>query len=339
MGKIWSFGIIGCGGIAAFHRDAIREISKARLICVSSRSEQGAKGFAKYSECEWTTDYHELITRSDIDIICVTTSSGSHFQIGKEILQAGKHLVVEKPISMQAEEAQQLINLAKEKGVSLSVISQRRFEPYVTYLKQVMDEGKLGKLLLVEAGTPYLRTQEYYDTADWRGTIANDGGALMNQGIHQIDLLLWLGGEVHSVYGKTDTVTHDLKVEDMAVAIVKFKSGALGTILSSTSIIPGFPPYIHLYGEKGTVKLHGQTIVHWTVDGVKAPTEIERVTSDGSSNPLAISHLYHKLQLEDILLCIEQERPMKVTGLDGKRAVELIQGICASSASGEEIIL
>ncbi|MFD0693497.1 Gfo/Idh/MocA family protein [Paenibacillus sp. GCM10027628] len=339
MEKIWGYGIIGCGGIAAFHRDAIREIPNARLICVSSRTEQGAKAFAKDSGCEWTTDYLELINRSDIDIICVTTSSGSHFRISEKVLSGGKHLVVEKPISMQAIEAQILIDLAKVRGVSLSVISQRRFEPYAAYLKQVIDEGKLGRLLLVEAGTPYLRTQEYYNTAEWRGTITDDGGALMNQGIHQIDLLLWFGGEVHSVYGKTATLTHDLEVEDMAVAIVKFKSSALGTILSSTSIKPGFPPYIHIYGEKGTVKIQGQSIVHWTVEGVKAPSDTEIVVSDGSSNPLAISHRYHKLQLEEILQSIVQERPMKVTGLDGKRAVELIGAICASSASGEEIIL
>ncbi len=335
----WNFGIIGCGGIAAFHRDAIQEIENARLISVSSRSEQRTRQFAQISGCEWTTDYRELLGHSDIDIICVTTSSGSHSAIGAEVLRAGKHLVIEKPIALQADEAQHLIDLANANGVTLSVISQRRFEPHFVQVKRLLDEGRLGKIMLIEAGTPYFRTQEYYDSSDWRGTIAEDGGALMNQGIHQIDLLLWLGGPVHSVYGTTATLTHQMEAEDMGVAVVKFISGAFGTIMSSTSIQPGFPPYIHLYGEKGTVKIQGQSIAHWSVEGAEAPAHNDAVLSDGSSNPLAISHIYHKLQLEDLLRSLQENRPPAVTGVDGKHAVELIQGIIASSLSGKEIII
>ncbi|WP_188997215.1 Gfo/Idh/MocA family protein [Paenibacillus nasutitermitis] len=336
---MWNFGIIGCGGIAAFHRDAIREIANARLVCVSSRTEQQAKSFAQASDCEWTTDYHELINRADLDLVCVTTSSGSHFHIGEAVLRAGKNLVMEKPIALQAAQAQKLIDLAEASGLCLSVISQRRFEPPIVHLKQIMLEGKLGKILLIEAGTPYFRTQDYYDSADWRGTHAGDGGAFMNQGIHQIDLLLWLGGPVHSVYGKTATMTHVMEAEDMGVAIVKFASGALGTIMSSTSIRPGFPPFIHIYGERGTVKIQGQSIVHWSVEGAEAPADTEGLQSDGSASPLDISHLYHKMQLEEIVQSLEQNRPMRVTGRDGKQAVELIQGIGASAAAGKEIIL
>ena len=337
--RMWNFGIIGCGGIAAFHRDAIRDIANARLVCVSSRKEQQAKSFALASDCEWTTDFHQLINRSDLDIVCVTTSSGSHFQIGEAVLRAGKNLIMEKPIALQAEEAQQLIDLAETLGLHVSVISQRRFEPPIVHLKQIVLEGKLGKILLVEAGTPYFRTQDYYDSADWRGTHEGDGGAFMNQGIHQIDLLLWLGGPVHSVYGKTATMTHVMEAEDLGVGIVKFASGALGTIMSSTSIRPGFPPFIHIYGEKGTVKIQGQSIVHWSVEGVEAPADTEGMQRDGSSNPLDISYIYHKMQLEEIVQGLEQNLPVRVTGRDGKQAVELIQGLYASAAAGKEIIL
>jgi len=337
--RIWRFGIIGCGGIAAFHRDAIREIANARLVCVSSRKEQQAKSFAEASDCEWTTDFHELVNRADLDMVCVTTSSGSHFQIGEAVLRAGKNLIMEKPIAMHAAEAQKLIDLAETSGLLLSVISQRRFEPAIISLKQAVHEGKLGNILLMEAGTPYFRTQDYYDSAAWRGTFAGDGGAFMNQGIHQIDLLLWLGGPVHSVYGKTATATHKMEAEDMGVAIVKFASGALGTIMSSTSIQPGFPPFIHVYGERGTVKIQGQSIVHWTVEGTPAPAETEDLHRDGSSSPLDISHLYHKMQIEEIVQGLERHLPVQVSGWDGKYAVELIQGLCASAVSGKEIIL
>ncbi|MBP1990845.1 Gfo/Idh/MocA family protein [Paenibacillus eucommiae] len=339
MGTVWRFGIIGCGGIAKFHADSLRELEAAELVSVASRSAEKTKAFAEEYGCDWTTDYLSLLERSDIDIICVTSSTGSHAQIGRDVLQAGKHLVIEKPIAIDAKEAQELIDLAEAQGVTLSVISQRRFEPVTQHVKQLLDEGKLGRLLLVESGTPYLRTQEYYDSADWRGTIAEDGGALMNQGIHQIDLLLWLGGPVHSVYGKTATMTHQMEAEDMGVAIVKFAGGAMGTIMSSTSIKPGFAPYIHLYGEKGTIKISGQSIEHWTVEGVEAPDSPEAQVSDGSSNPLAISHVYHKAQLAEIMDALNNGRPSLVGGAEGKQAVELIQAISASSLSGKEIIL
>lgn len=337
--KIWNFGIIGCGVIAAFHRDAIQELENAKVIAVSSRSDQHVRQFAQASGSDWTTDYHELLRRSDIDIVCVTTSSGSHFQIGMDTLAAGKHLVMEKPIALQASEAQLLIESAESKGLTLSVISQRRFEPHFIILKKLIDENKLGKLMLIEAGTPYFRTQEYYNSSVWRGTIAEDGGAMMNQGIHQLDLLLWLGGEVQTVYGKTATLAHEMEAEDMAVAIVKFTSGLFGTIMSSTSVKPGFPPFIHVYGEKGTVKIHGQSVDHWLVEGVEAPPQNTAVVSDGSSNPSAISHIYHKLQFQGLLESLSRSLPPAVTGLDGKRAVELIQGIIASSLSGKEITL
>lgn len=335
----WKFGIIGCGGIAKFHADALRELEKAELVCVAGRSTDKTKTFAGSFGCEWTSDYRSLLQRSDIEIVCVTTSSGSHAQIGRDVLEAGKHLVMEKPVTLDAGEAQQLIDLAESRGLILSVISQRRFEPHFQKVKRLLDEGKLGRLLLVESGTPYFRSQEYYDSADWRGTIAEDGGALMNQGIHQIDLLLWLGGPVRSVFGKVATMTHRMEAEDIGVATVKFANGALGMVMSSTSVKPGFLPYIHLYGEKGTIKIVGQSIAHWTVEGVDAPEERAAQVSDGSSNPLAISHVYHRQQLEELLISLDRGLPPAVGGADGKRAVELIQAICTSSESGKEIVL
>lgn len=337
--KTWGIGIIGCGSIADFHMAAIREIAQAKLCCVSSRKERRAREAAAREGCAWTTDYRELLARPEVELVCVTTSSGSHGRVGADVLRAGKHLLVEKPMAMTAEEAELLIRLAEERGVAVSVVSQNRMKPVYRTVKKLIDEGKLGKLLLLEVRTPYLRTQAYYDSADWRGTLAEDGGALMNQGIHAIDLLLWMGGGVRAVYGKTATQTHAMEAEDMGLAIVQFQSGALGTILASTSIQPGFPQSVHLYGEQGTVAIEGETIVHWTVPDVPQPDIASAGLHSGASDPLRISHEYHKWQIADMLESIGGGRKPAITGADGRNAVRLIHAIYDSSRNGKEILI
>lgn len=332
--KIWNFGIIGCGSIADFHIEAIRQMEGARLSVVSSRDEVKAAAVAEREDCAWTSDYQQLIGRPDVDIVCVTTSSGSHAEIGLEVLKAGKHLVVEIPIAMHARDAVKLVNEAKKRDLKLSVISQRRFEIQHQVVKRVLEEGGLGKLLLVEISVPFYRTQAYYDSADWRGTIAEDGGALMNQGIHSIDLLLWFAGEVQTVFGKLATQTHDMEAEDLGLAIIQFQSGALGTIMASTSIQPGFAASINLYGEKGTIKLEGSTIAHWTVPDWKEPNYNHAETYGGITDPRSIASEFYQSQLIDVITAIETDSSPLVTGEDGFRAVQLVEAIYKSAATG-----
>jgi UDP-N-acetyl-2-amino-2-deoxyglucuronate dehydrogenase len=248
--KEWKFGIIGCGGIAEFHIKAIHEIPCAKLVAVSSRSEQRAREVGEREQVDWFTDYKKLLSRSDIDIVCLTTSSGSHGVIGADVLNSGKHLIVEKPMTMTVEQSEFLICLAEENGLVLSVISQHRFEESFILAKKVLTEGKLGNLLFIEAQTPYFRTQAYYESADWRGTIEEDRGALMNQGIHQIDLLLWLAGPIRTVYGKIATQTHQMEAEDIGVALVTFENGAMGSIMASTSLQPGSCKHQNLWRKR-----------------------------------------------------------------------------------------
>jgi len=337
--KIWNFGIIGCGSVADFHIESIRQIEGARLACVSSRNEERAKAVAESEGADWTSDYRTMLAREDIDIICVTTSSGSHASIGLDVLQAGKHLVIEKPITMKAEDAAQLVQTAKERGVKLSVISQRRFEAQHQAVKRVLEDDALGKLLLLEIALPFYRTQAYYDSAEWRGTIAEDGGALMNQGIHSIDLLLWFGGEVKSVFGKIATQTHQMEAEDLGLAILQFKNGAFGKVMASTSIQPGFAAQINLYGEKGTIKLEGSSIVHWTVPGRTEPSWANAATYGGVTDPRSIASDFHQSQLIDVITAIETGIEPLVTGEDGLRAVQLVEAIYKSAAEGVELQL
>lgn len=337
----YRFGIIGLGMIAEFHIQAIRAMPNAELVSVCSRREAKVTAAAEKYSCQGTTNYEELLTDPKIDIICVTTSSGSHAEIGQQVLLAGKHLLIEKPMAMSSADAARLTHLARERKLHLGVVSQRRFEPQHQAVQRIVTSGALGRLLLAELRCPFYRTQEYYDSAEWRGTLTEDGGALMNQGIHSIDLLLWLAGRAHSVMGMTATQVHKMESEDLGLALVRFKSGALGTVMSTTNVQPGYPPSLRLYGEKGSIHLEGTAITVWDVPNIPMPAEVTVGTSSGAgvSDPSHIPSEYHQLQLEQFLTSLDEGSEPAVTGEDGHRAIELIEAICLSSAEGREIQL
>lgn len=338
--KRWNFGLIGCGSIAEFHMSAIRELDHARLAMVSDRKRARAEEIGEREQCRWVTDYTELLASPEVDIVCLTTSSGTHASIGMEVLQAGKHLLVEKPMAMTAEEAEQMNRLAAEKGLVIGVISQRRFEPQHQYTYEAVRSGKLGRLLMVEAGCPFYRTQEYYDSAPWRGTVDQDGGAVMNQGIHTIDLMLWIAGGVKSVFAKAATKTHRMEAEDIGAALLEFENGAFGQYLASTSLQPGFPPYLRVYGEHGAIKVEGTSIVHWSVPDLPEPKlDSDGSSGGGASDPLSIPNLYHRMQIADFLAALSEGRAPAVTGEDGMQAVRLVQAIYCSAQEGKEITL
>jgi UDP-N-acetyl-2-amino-2-deoxyglucuronate dehydrogenase len=336
----WRVGIVGCGSIGRMHLRALHATARARVVVVSSRQEERARAVATEEGCDYTTDPGALVTRPDVDLVSITSSSGSHAGIALAALAAGKHLVIEKPMAMTTADCRAILEAAAARGRVVSVISQRRFEATHQIVKRLLGEGALGRLLLLEASCPYFRTQEYYDSADWRGTIAEDGGALMNQAIHSVDLMLWLGGPAREVFGRTATQTHRMEAEDLALATVSFTSGALGTIMASTSIRPGFLPSMALYGEKGTIKLEGAQVVHWTVPDVAPPGEAAAgAASAGVASPQIASHEHHQAQLAELLDALEQGRPPAVTGEDGLRAVELVEGVYRSSASNRPVLL
>ena len=338
--KVWNFGVIGCGSISEFHLSAIRDLASARLAAISDRKPARAAEIAEREGCEWTTDYRELLARTDVDVICLTTSSGSHASIGMDVLRAGKHLIVEKPIAMSAAEAARMNALATGRGLVIGVISQRRFEPQHAHAYAAVRSGKLGRLLMIEAGCPFYRTQEYYEEAPWRGTLDQDGGAVMNQGIHMVDMMLWIGGDARSVYAKAATRTHDMEAPDIAAAVLEFESGAYGLFTASTSLLPGFPPYLRIYGEYGAIKIEGTSILHWSVPDTPAPELAgDGSAGGGASTPLAISMDYHRMQIADFLDALSEGRLPLVTGEDGERAVRVVEAIHRSAVEGKEIRL
>jgi predicted dehydrogenase len=316
-------GVVGAGSIGRMHIRAFKEL--AALVA----HEEG---------CDFTTDPEQLVRRPDLDLVAITSSSGSHARLALAAIAAGKHVVIEKPMAMNARDARQVIAAAAQRGLLLSVISQRRFEPTHQLVKQAIGSGALGKLLLLEARCPYYRSQEYYDSADWRGTVAEDGGALMNQSIHSVDLLLWFGGPARELFGRTATRTHRMEAEDLALALVTFASGAFGSITASTSIRPGFLPSLDIFGERGTIKLEGAAVTHWTVPDVDMPTT-GGATSAGVQSPQLASHEHHRTQLADVLAALDEGRPPAVTGEDGLRAVELVDAVYQSARTGKTVAL
>src|SRR5271165_1703710 len=247
------FGIIGTGVIAAMHADAIATLPGARLVAVTDVAAGAATAFAAARGCAAEPDLEALLARPDIDVICVCVPSGLHAEVGVRAAKAVKHLVVEKPIDVTLAAADRLIEASRTAGVALTVISQHRFDPGLIELKRLLDGGVLGRLVLGEASTKWYRTQAYYDSAGWRGSWAMDGGSLMNQGVHYVDLLRWCMGPVTEVTAVCTTQAHQIEAEDTALAIVRFGSGAVGTILSSTAACPGFPQRLEVTGTDGTV--------------------------------------------------------------------------------------
>jgi UDP-N-acetyl-2-amino-2-deoxyglucuronate dehydrogenase len=333
----WGVAVAGCGSIGRMHIQAFKDLG-AKVVAVSSRRAEHARAVGEAEGCEHTTDAQALVRRPDVDLVAITTSSGSHARLALAAIAAGKHVVVEKPMAMSPTDAGQMIAAAAGRGVLLSVISQRRFEPVHQAVKRAVDSGALGKLLLCEVSCPYFRSQEYYASADWRGTVAGDGGALMNQSIHSVDLMLWLAGPAREVYGCTATQTHRMEAEDLALAIVRFASGAFGTLMACTSIRPGFLPALNLYGQAGTIKLAGADITHWTVPGLAAPAA-SGAASAAVQGPQLASHEHHRAQLADVLSALATGRPPAVTGEEGRRAVELVDGVYRSAAAGRPVAL
>jgi UDP-N-acetyl-2-amino-2-deoxyglucuronate dehydrogenase len=266
--NILNFAIIGCGRIAPRHAQALAELPEANLVAACDIIESRAHHFAQKYGCVPYTDYRSILDRSDIDIVSVCVPSGLHVQIAQAVAQAGKHVLVEKPIALNLADADALIRTCESAGVTLGVVLQNRFNPPMRDLRHLVDSGKLGRIVLGNATVRWYRPQEYYEDG-WHGTWAMDGGALMNQSIHHIDALQWLMGDVASVFAYTDTLVHRMEAEDVGVAVVRFKSGALGIIEGSTVTYPeNLEGSVSLFGERGSVKVGGTALnrkVFWKV--------------------------------------------------------------------------
>lgn len=326
-------GIVGIGTIAGIHAQALQESEKLELFSVFSRSEKNARNLGEKHDVKWHTDWNAFISDPELDAVSVCTPSGNHLDYGEMAAKAGKHVIMEKPIEVTIERAEQLIRVCEENGVMLAVIYQSRFIPEIQELKRKLNEQVIGELFMADARIKWFRGQDYYDSGEWRGTLALDGGGvLINQAIHTIDLLQWFMGDVESIYGNTGTMTHErLEVEDNAVAVIRFKSGAFGVIQGSTSIQPAQARCIEMHGENGTIIVDGDDVKILKAGADKAEPE-KKGTASGASSPLAgFSPDPHKFQFEAIADAIREGREPPVSGKDSLKSLAIVLAIYESS--------
>ncbi len=324
-------GIIGYGSIGKTHRSAIAVQPDAELVAVARR--------APLDEPDgpaWHRDYRELLERSDVDLVVMCTPSGLHAPQALDAIDAGKGVVIEKPIALTVADGQAVLKRARECGRFLSVISQRRTEAALQIVQRALTDGRLGRLVLGEAQVRWSRDQRYYDSADWRGTIAMDGGVLMNQAIHAIDLLCWLFGPVEAVTGVTATRVRQIEAEDTAVAALQFANGALGSITATTAISPGMPAEINVFCERGSVSLHDASVAHWDVPDVPEPS-LAGLPGSGSTDPAAIGDLGHRKQWRDILDAFKNGTAPLVSGEDALATLAVIEAISESNRTGRPV--
>jgi UDP-N-acetyl-2-amino-2-deoxyglucuronate dehydrogenase len=336
------FGIVGTGVIAATHAQAIAALPNAHLVAVTDVRPDVARAFAEAHGCAAEPDLAALLAREDVEVVAVCVPSGLHAEVGVQAAAAGKHLVVEKPIEVTLAAADRLIKAADAFGVALTVISQHRFDAGLIELRRLLDDGALGNLVLGEAKTKWYRTQDYYDSADWRGTLAFDGGALLNQGIHYVDLLRWCMGPVAEVTAMSATSSHRMEAEDTALALLRFTSGALGTIVASTAVYPGFAQQLEITGTNGTVIIEDGDIARVDLRGSgygRGGERREPAPPTAAADPALTGVASHAAQIADLLSAIEQGRQPQVTAESARDALEIVNAVYESSRTGRPVIL
>lgn len=351
------FAIVGCGAIATTHAEALRALPPGDALlagCCDVVSGRAAEFSSRFQIP--TNELDALLTDPEIDAISFCTPSGMHAQQAIAALRAGKHVLVEKPMDIRLEACDAILAAQAESGRTFGVISQHRFDPASTLVKQTLDSGGLGKPFLFEARIPWLREQDYYDSGDWRGTLALDGGgALMNQGIHTVDLLRWFAGPLRSVYARMQTSAHDrIDVEDVVAATIELESGAIANLMASTAIYPGFPASLSVYGTLGTAVIRGDRLESLHVRG-QAPIAGESATAHAihiatSGTRAAVAQAgalsaasaqssvwgdAHRKQFADFIRCCRIGARPVVDGVEGRNAVELVLAVYESARSGQ----
>lgn len=341
----YGFAIVGCGVISAFHAQSIATIPHARLRAVMDTIPERAERFAAEWGADRYTDLAPLLDRADVDVVCICVPSGLHADIGIRAAAAGKHVVVEKPIDISLEAADRLIAACRRHGVKLTVVSQHRFDPGVRRLHAAVASGRLGRLILGDAIIKRYRSRQYYESAAWRATRELDGGgALMNQGVHYVDLLRWLMGPVARVAARCATALHPIPVEDVALALLTFANGALGVLQASTAIYPGFPERLEITGTNGTVIIEDGAVVSWEFKDEKGEggpygAKLRRAAPPEAAADPAARAAGHRAQLVDLLEAIEAGRDPEITGEDARQPLEIILAAYESARTDREIVL
>ncbi len=346
------FGIVGCGAIASVHAEVLGRLDGGRLASVYSRNSERREAFASDFGAEAFGNYEAFLANRSLDAVVLCTPNGTHLDYGIPAADAGKDLIIEKPLEVTVERGRRLLDHCLQAGVRLTVIYQNRFIPAIQELKQTVDQGLIGDLVMVRGSVKWFRDQDYYQKAPWRGTLDLDGGgALINQAIHTVDLITWLAGPVASVQAFKGTLTHEgMEGEDNLVASMQFENGALGVFEASTSVTPAQNRMIELHGTRGTAVLDGDDLRITTGNGELSPSQEgqERVTdsgnkpkqpgSGGGASPFAgFSGEYHLRQYRHIVEYMQSGHTPMVSGEESLISLAFVEAAYRSSEKGESV--
>lgn len=337
------FALVGCGRIAKRHSELLghSQIDGASLAAVCDIKLDRAQAIGERFDVPYYADMDEMMTAEQIDVVVVLTESGMHAQNVINLAKYGKDILVEKPMAMTLDDADAMIAECDKFDCRLFVIKQNRFNVPVVKLREAMDEGRFGKLVLGTVRVRWCRPQAYYDQDAWRGTWAQDGGVLTNQASHHVDLLEWMMGDVESVFAKSTTALVDIEAEDTAVVTIKFKNGALGIIEATTAARPkDLEGSISVLGETGTVEVGGFAVNQMkTWNFLNEKEGDDQVLEQYSVNPPSVYGFGHQAYYEHVVDCISNNSPQLVDGLMGRKSLELISAIYESIETGKEVFL
>ena len=326
------FGILGCGTIGDVHARAIGALDSAELVAVCDADAERVKTYAERYGVKAYTRYEEMLSDTDIDAISICTPSGMHAKQAIDALTKKKHVIVEKPMALNASDAKAVCDAAKKSDKILSVVFQMRYTEDMQYLKKIIEDGMLGTLSFCDLYMKYWRDTSYYAASAWRGTFLMDGGgALMNQGIHGIDIMHFLCGAPRLIGAKVKTRVHSIETEDAVAAVVEYPSGALGVIEASTSSNPGFDRRIEINGSRGYATVIDTSIEKLFIDGKFLVNRKVTAAAGTASDPTKMSHENHLLQFENFVGAIRGEQELISTAKDGYLAVKFVEEVYANS--------
>ena len=332
--------LVGCGRISRNHFDAIAAVDGLRLTAVCDCVESRARAAGEQLGVPWYVSYETMLREAKSDIVTVATPSGLHSAHGMLAARAGKHVISEKPMSITLAQADELVRACDAADVRLFVVQQNRLNPPVQLLRRAIDKGRFGRIFVANTTVWWSRPQEYYDHAPWRGTWEFDGGAIMNQASHYVDLLQWLVGPVESVMAKTATLARRIEAEDTGIAVIKFRSGALGCIQVTMLTYPkNLEGSITILGERGTVKIGGtavNAVEQWSFADHDAD---DALVAGASTSPPNVYGYGHQGYYRNVLAVLRGEAKPDTDGRGGRKSLELILAIYQSARTGADVAL
>jgi predicted dehydrogenase len=333
-------GLIGTGAIANMHARVYKNIG-FELTCCTDIHEPSGRAFAERNGCEFISTYEEVCRHPNVDYVDVCTFPDFRLQPIEICAETKKHVQVQKPISTNLETARKMIDTAARAGITLGVVSQHRFDDSTIFLTKALRDGRLGKILQADAYVKWYRSPQYYSRPIKGSWETEGGGALINQAVHQVDVLLYLVGSVKELFGYWQLGSlHNIQSEDVVTAMVRYANGAQGVIQASTAFWPGYPERIEIHGTKGTAVLTGDKLTTWDVqDDAGEPAPVESLVSSGSSDPMAIPLTPLERQFTDFGDAIKSRRKPLVSGEEGYRALELVLSVYRSCREGQKVAL